>query len=221
MKKQSKIVLISIFITSILILFIFRGNNNEYKVFANPHQIGEDEFYREQDILFQFDLPVTNIEQAKISIRLSETVNFNRFSKESLGSFIERKIFVVNHQNENDDTLHHIQVQEFYDGGGFMIFSAYELDNPYFNLDKIDVYDSKVNIHEVEDREIVELLNTTNLILTQQYYTYNSNNESINLAATGGNELYSYEDGVFYHLMYSDNKSRDKALKLFEEFIIK
>lgn len=45
MKKKSTIILIGIFIAWLLILLIFRGSNNEYKIFANPHQIVEEQFY--------------------------------------------------------------------------------------------------------------------------------------------------------------------------------
>ena len=78
----------------------------------------------------------------------------------------------------------------------------------------------------IEDTPIFHQMKTTNGSLVYIYYQYNKDKNEIATVTTSANELYTFYKGRIYHAGYqltnqnNTEKSREKILQLFREFVL-
>jgi hypothetical protein len=194
-------------------------NGSEYEVFSNPHQFGEFALYGQRNIKFKFRT-YEDIKKVNISENLSSKINIKKVDESISSSYDKKHIFVAEHRNKEDDKiLQHVQVQYLNNNGDYIVLSAYEVNNFTFIQQEKDEFGNKVNTYDYDDRKIISIVQTTNSGLTKEYYSYFEQEDEIGLVITGGNEMYTYKDGVLFHVMYNGKDNEENTLRLFEKFM--
>ena len=67
---------------------------------------------------------------------------------------------------------------------------------------------------------LIHQIRTTNGGLVYTYFTYNEDANKINVTATAANELYTYYNGIIYHVGYNVDGDRDEVVSYVKEFIL-
>ncbi|WP_113672137.1 hypothetical protein [Vallitalea guaymasensis] len=212
-------------LVSIIIIIIAIGNravkgDKKYSIFANPHQFGEFALYGEDNIEFKFQKPVENIEKITISDSLLSKIDIQKVNSNIVIDYDEKNIFVVEHKSKDGNVLQHLQIQYLNKEGSYIILSAYEVCDFVFIPKENDRFGNQVNIYDYEDKKIISIVQTTDSGLTKEYYYYNKGTDEIGLVVTGGSEMYTYEDDVLFHAMYTGKDNEEDVLELFENFIV-
>lgn len=221
MGKKISMILIFVFLLGILTAcytgheVISKGN-----VFANPRQFGEFALYGQYNNEFKFYKPVSKVEDSKAGNTLLNKVNFSPLDGKNIFDYDENLLFIVEHtDDESGDVLQHMQLQYISKDRLFIVFSAYEVKNFDLDLANQDMFGNQVNTYNLNDETVIQVLLTTNTALTYTYYTYNEKDSFVNLVNTAGNEIFTYKDGILYHVAYNIDIDNEVLFDVFERFI--
>lgn len=231
--------LISSFVVLVVILTlvtIFAKDYIEMKKvsgngFANPRQLGEYLLYKNRENKFIYYEPVENIEDnSKIVENLFKKVNFNPIKEENDLNYSYKEIFLVeNEVEEKNKRYQHVQVQYHSDGGRFLIFSAYEVEDfaddfqvlkEQYKREREDLFGNEVEIFQLTDEvSCIYFKNTSQLSLNYMYYDYNREEETITLVNSAGNEILAYKDGILYDIAFNIELDYETITDLLNDFI--
>lgn len=211
--------IICLLVATIVLAFIHREEEILSDVFSSPSRMGEFELYGQNNIKFTFYKPVLSVGESEISKEMLKKVNFDPLINESEYDYNEKKIFVAEYEDKKSkDLIQHIQIQYFWEDGSFIIFSAYEVDEFDIDLIKEDLFGNQVTFYKQNDQKIVHIELTTNGALAYTYYLYNEEDNSISLMYTVANEIFTYKNGVLYHVAYTMNIDKNNLISTIDRF---
>ena len=71
-----------------------------------------------------------------------------------------------------------------------------------------------------ETTPLIHQIRTTNSSLVYTYFTYDEDSNKINVTATAANEMYTYYNGIIYHVGYNVDGDKDEVVSYVKEFIL-
>ena len=71
-----------------------------------------------------------------------------------------------------------------------------------------------------ETTPLIHQIRTTNSSLVYMYFTYDEDSNKINVTATAANEMYTYYNGIIYHVGYNIGGDKDEVVSYVKEFIL-
>ncbi len=219
-----KKIIIAMIVSVLLIAKLTSCSTDEHETiegsgFVNPRQIGEFILYGKDDNTFEYYKPVSSVEESKIGSKLLSKVNFSPLENKNVFDYDEKLLFVVEHEdNKSGQIFQHLQLQYFSNDQDFIIFSAYEVMELDLDLINQDKFGNEINIYQLDNETAIQVELTTNMALTYHYYYYSEEDNSVNLVSTAVNEIYTYKDGILYHVAYTNEIDNDVLIDIFDRF---